>query len=158
MSVRLIALSCPACQTPLEAAPGAFVFLCACGQGVVLGREGLIPIEAISQRPAASSPTDCILGWEVMARVDSPMPRRFVIPAVPMSLDQLAARAAQSGQQLDPTWKAAGWRGSGYLAQDEAVAIARWLAFRERVMQPDLLTRLEQRFEAVTVRLIALAL
>jgi hypothetical protein len=32
------------------------------------------------------------------------------------------------------------------------------LAFRERVMQPDLLTRLEQRFEAVTVRLIALAL
>ena len=173
MSLRLIALDCPACGSAMGGEASDVIFFCAhCGSAALLGREALetVPSSALLPAPGRHArlwKPAWILEAEVSVtgrqragggRSDGWRGERtFVVPAFALPLPDLVLLSGGLSE-------AAGTVGEvprepirgGTLAFEDAVTLARHLVVRDEVRKPDKLASVDVGIVEKSHRLAAL--
>lgn len=173
MTLRLIALDCPACGSAMEGDRSDVIFFCShCGSGALLGDELLEIVESTALMPAPGRHARVwkpawVLEAEVQVsdrRLASGRPstgwhgeRTFVVPAFGLALTDLVllARALSEAAGSVGEVPREPIRG-GTLAFADAVTLVRHLVIGDEVRKPDMLAAVEVELVERTHRLVAL--
>jgi hypothetical protein len=160
VSLRLIALDCPACGSAMRGDPSDVIFFCShCGSAALLGAEALEPVQSTALLPAPGRHAQIWKpAWVLEAAVSvkgrqkagggrgdgSSGDRTFVVPAFALPLPDLmllirglSAAAGTVGEvPREPI------RG-GTVPFEDAVTMARYLVVGDEVRKPDMLASLD---------------
>ncbi len=160
MSLRLIALDCPACGSAMRGDPSDVIFFCGhCGSAALLGHEALEPVASTALLPAPGRHARVWKpAWLLEAEVSVKGRQRagggrgdgwsgertFVVPAFPLPLPDLVllsrrlSEAAGTGGEVprEPI------RG-GTLPFEDAVTLARYVVVGDEVRKADKLASLD---------------
>ncbi len=173
MTLRLVALDCPACGSAMQGGPRDVLFFCShCGSGALLEDQGLATVEstallpapgrhARAWRPAWLIEADVTVGERIRADGRSTEgwrgERTFVVPAFPLPLQDLIQLArVLSG--------AAGEVGEvprepipgGTLSLEDALTLARHIVVGDEVRRSDMLASVQVEVAATARRLAAI--
>lgn len=173
MSLRLIALDCPACGSAMRGEGRDVIFFCShCGAGALLGAEGLDVIESSALLPAPGRHGRLWRpAWRIDAKITVADRRRaggretegwqgeriFVVPAFELPLTDLVLLA----RALSEVAAAAGEvprepiRG-GVLSVADAVTLARHLVIGDEIRKPDMLQSVDVEIAERSHRLLAI--
>ena len=172
MSLRLIALDCPACGSAMRGDASDVIFFCShCGSAALLGSEALEPVPSTALLPAPGRHARVWKpAWVLEAEVTvkgrqragggrsdgGRSERTFVVPAFPLPLPDLVllsralSEAAGTVGEVprDPI------RG-GTLAFEDAVTLARYVVVGDEARKPDKLASVDVAISEKTHRLAA---
>lgn len=173
MTLRLVALDCPACGSAMQGEGRDVIFFCAhCGSGALLGVESLEIVESTALMPAPGRHARmwkpawlCEVDVEVSERRQASgrssdgwrEDRTYVVPAFPLPLPDLVLLARSLAD-------AAGTAGEvprepirgGTLALGDAVTLIRHLVIGDEVRKPDMLAAVDVQISERSHRLVAI--
>jgi hypothetical protein len=173
VTLRLVSLDCPACGSAMKGDPHDVLFFCAhCGSGALLDEEAVTTVESTALLPTPGRHARVWKpAWVLEAEVSVDQriradgrhtdgwrgERSFVIPAFPLSLDDLIqlARALSN---------AAGTVGEvprepiqgGTLSLEDALTLARHIVVGDEVRRSDMLASVQVEITEKSNRLAAI--
>ena len=172
MTLRLIALDCPACGSAMQGEGRDVIFFCShCGSGALLEADGLDVIEASALLPAAGRHARI---WRPAWRIDTEVTvadrrraggretegwqgeRVFVVPAFELPLTDLVllARALSEVAATAGEVPREPIRG-GVLSVADALTVARHLVIGDEIRKPDMLESVDVDIRERSHRLLA---
>ncbi len=173
MSLRLIALDCPACGSAMAGAPQDMLYFCPhCGSGATLGKDGLETVESTALLAAPGRhPTTWRPAWLITADVvvdqriradgrqteGSRGARTFVVPAFDLPLADLVelSRALAEGAATAAEVPHEAIRG-GTLSLADALTLVRHVVVGDEVRKPDMLASVQVEVTETGHRLAAI--
>jgi hypothetical protein len=173
VTLRLIALDCPACGSAMQGEGRDVIFFCAhCGSGALLGAEALETVESTALMPAPGRhPRVWKPAWlcEVVVAVSERRrasgrssdgwrdDRTYVVPAFALPLSDLVllARALADAAGTVGEVPREPIRG-GTLALADAITLIRHLVIGDEVRKPDMLASVDVQISERSHRLVAI--
>lgn len=172
MTLRLVALDCPACGSAMAGDRSDVIFFCShCGSGALLGAEGLDVVESSALLPAAGRHARIWKpAWLLETAVTVSDRRRaggrssdgwrgeraFVVPAFGLPLADLVllSRALSEVAGTVGEVPREPIRG-GTMAAADAVTVARHIVMGDEVRKPDMLASVDVEIRETSHRLVA---
>ncbi len=172
MTVSLLPLDCPSCGSAMRAEPLDVLFLCQhCGQGAVLGKEGMDLVSSSALLPAPSRRAELWRpAWLLQADVAITERvragglrtpgwhgrRTFVIPAFDLPLTSFTRLATALSRAVGETGEVPHEPVTGgILSRSDALVLARHMILSEEIGKPDMLAAIDLKIEALSWRLVA---